>query len=60
MKNLNFDSLPLAVQELKVKIDNLSMLIKSSKPDEQQNSLFTIEKAAKFLNLSKSTVYSTS
>ena len=58
MKKLNFESLPLAVQELKVKIDNITVLLKSSKPDEQQNNLLTIEEAAKFLNLSISTVYS--
>ena len=55
---LSFDDLPNAVQALNVKMDKILESIVSSKPDQQENKLLTIDQAAKFLNLSKSTVYS--
>ena len=56
--HLSFEGLPNAVQALNVKMDKILESIVSSKPDQQENKLLTIDQAAKFLNLSKSTVYS--
>lgn len=58
MNNLSFDSLPQVVQELNAKIDNLTMLFQSAKPDVKQSDLLTTKDAAKFLNLSVPTLYS--
>jgi len=57
-KQMTFDALPTAVHQILKKIDTLAMMLESSKPDEQQNKLLTIQQAAEFLNLSKSTIYS--
>lgn len=54
---VNFDSLPQVVQELNAKIDNIMLLLQSAKPDVKQGDLLTIQEAATFLNLSKSTLY---
>lgn len=53
----SFDSLPQVVQELSAKIDNITMLLQSAKPDVKQSDLLTIQEAASFLNLSKHTLY---
>ena len=55
---VNFDSLPQVVQELNSKIDNITMLLLSAKPEDKQNDLQVISEAAKFLNLSIATLYS--
>jgi excisionase family DNA binding protein len=57
MVQLSFDSLPQVVQELNAKIDNITSLLQSAKPDVQQSDLLTIKGAAKFLNLSVPTLY---
>ncbi len=57
MMTVNFDSLPQVVQELNAKIDNITLLLQSAKPDAKQSELLSIQEAATFLNLSKSTLY---
>lgn len=57
MVKLSFESLPQVVQELNAKIDNIMLLLQSAKPDVKQSDLLTIQDAATFLNLSKSTLY---
>lgn len=57
MTRVSFDSLPEVVQELNAKIDNIMLLLQSAKPDVKQSDLLTIQDAATFLNLSKSTLY---
>ncbi|WP_298288101.1 helix-turn-helix domain-containing protein [uncultured Lutibacter sp.] len=57
MTKLSFESLPQVVQELKAQIDILTISIESAKTAEKKNDLLNIEEAAKFLNLSKSTLY---
>lgn len=57
MNNITFDSLPQVVHDLNSKIDNISMLLQSAKPADKKNDLLNIQEAAKFLNLSKSTLY---
>lgn len=57
MSNISFESLPQVVQELNAKIDNITLLLQFPKPDVKQSDLLTIQEAATFLNLSKSTLY---
>lgn len=56
-RRLSFDDLPFAKLELISKMDNIILLLESKKPAEQKYNLFTIQEAANFLNLTKSTVY---
>ncbi len=55
---LSFDDLPNAVQALNLKMDKILKLQESSKPEKQKDKLLNVQKAANFLNLVKSTVYS--
>ncbi|WP_165732381.1 helix-turn-helix domain-containing protein [Polaribacter sp. 20A6] len=57
MNKISFDLLPQVVQELNSKIDNLTILVQSTKPENQQNDIMVIGEAAKFLNLSVATLY---
>lgn len=57
MSNISFDSLPGAVSDLNAKIDNITLLLQSVKPNAKQNDLLIIKDAAKFLNLSVPTLY---
>ena len=57
-KIINFDSLPRMVYELKEQMDCITDMVKSLNPEKEQTNLLTVEEAAKFLNLSESTIYS--
>jgi len=57
MVQLSFESLPKIVMELKAQVDILTMSIESAKSAKKENDLLSTEEAAKFLNLSKSTLY---
>lgn len=56
-KNVTFEALPVVVQELSNKIDNITLLLQNSKLESKQNDLLVIKDAAKFLNLSVHTLY---
>ncbi len=53
-----FELLPKMVYELKEQMDYITDIIKSLKPEKDQNKLLTVHEAANFLNLSVPTIYS--
>ncbi len=60
MENITFDSLPVLVHQLSVKLDKIEKLLANGNyvdKREIQDSLMSIEAAAKYLNLSKYTLY---
>ena len=60
-KPLSFDSIPKAIQDLIIKVNNLELLIKlltPQQPSTAEDKLLTVKECAKFLNLKASTIYS--
>jgi excisionase family DNA binding protein len=58
---LSFDQLPIVVNQLSKKLDNIEKLLlalQSLQPSESSEQLLTIQEAAQFLNLSVPTMYS--
>lgn len=61
LEQITFDQLPEAVALLLLEVRNLKQLLKSYQNDNsgtEKDALLTVEQAAEFLNLSKSTIYS--
>jgi len=60
MKQVNFDSLPIAVQTINAKIDAVLTILKASDLKDQikADSFLNVDEAARFLGLSKNTIYS--
>jgi len=56
---ITFDSLPQAVNQLFLKLDNIERLLQqnNSKPDDAQEEVLVIDQASKFLHLSLPTIY---
>ena len=56
--NISFEQLPEAVNQLLQKVDGIERLLLMQKaPSEEVDKLLTVEECAKFLNLSKQTIY---
>ena len=59
--SLSFDKLPAAVEEIYRKLEQIEELLKEKGPQEpsvSQDTLFNVEEAANFLNLTVPTIYS--
>lgn len=61
-EELSFDRLPEKIQELHIKIDNLTRLVStlSTAPLNQVDEILTVKEAAEFLGLKESTIYAKS
>ncbi len=59
MQNITFETLPAAVSQLLLEVENLKSLItgQRSEPSQAQNEFLTVEQAADFLNLAYATIY---
>lgn len=59
MQIITFNELPEAVSQLNKKLDNLERLLSEivNKPQRQTDKLLTVSECARFLNLSKPTIY---
>ncbi len=60
MKEISFDQLPEAVNKLNEKLENIEQILlnKSTKEQEREDEILSVEQAAEFLGLSKPTLYS--
>lgn len=61
MTNISFENLPQAVNQLNKKLDVIEKLLLENGKQQTQNQpedLLTVQQAAKFLTLSKPTIYS--
>ncbi len=57
MKEITFENIPVAIQELNAKVDRLLILLQTDDPEKKDNDLILTEEAAELLNLSINTVY---
>ncbi|MBK8501197.1 MAG: helix-turn-helix domain-containing protein [Saprospiraceae bacterium] len=57
--NLSFDTLPSEVAQLKNEVREMKLLIieRINQPNGPEDELFTVDQCAKFLSLSKATIY---
>lgn len=57
MQEINFNNLPEAVSRIDSKLEHIQRLLENSSNQQEQDKIFNVKEAAKFLNLSVPTIY---